>query len=94
MGTLSSLVLIYLSPTIQVDILGKPLAQIETAWWFVSLRNPAIICMPLSFCVAIILSLLTTEANAEATFEEMQDRILFGPLRQAAVRREEAKTAA
>ncbi len=28
-GTLSSLVLIYLSPTIQVDILGKPLAQIE-----------------------------------------------------------------
>jgi cation/acetate symporter len=50
--------------------------------------------MPLSFSVAIILSLLTTEANAEATFEEMQDRILFGPLRQAAVRREEAKTAA
>ena len=53
-GTLSSLVLIYLSPTIQVDVLGKALSQIENAWWFVSLRNPAIICMPLSFAVAII----------------------------------------
>ena len=93
-GTLSSLVLIYLSPTIQVDILGKPLAQLEHRWWFVSLRNPAIISMPLSFSVAILLSLLTTEKNADPTFEEMQTRILLGPLRQAAVRREEAKTAA
>jgi cation/acetate symporter len=39
-GTLSSLVLIYLSPTILVDLLGTPLTQIEGAWWFVSLRNP------------------------------------------------------
>ena len=93
-GTLSSLVLIYLSPTIQVDLLGKPLAQIEGAWWFVSLRNPAIISMPLSFCVAIILSLLTTEANASSTFEEMQQRMLFGPLRPAVVSRDETKSAA
>jgi cation/acetate symporter len=93
-GTLSSLVLIYLSPTIQVDILGKPLSQIEGAWWFVSLRNPAIICMPLSFLVAIVLSLITTEANADSTFDEMQDRMLFGPLGPAVVPRDEAKTAA
>jgi cation/acetate symporter len=93
-GTLSSLVLIYLSPTIQVDILGKPLSQIEGAWWFVSLRNPAIICIPLSFLVAIVLSLITTEANADSTFDEMQDRMLFGPLRPAVVPRDEAKTAA
>jgi cation/acetate symporter len=93
-GTLSSLVLIYLSPTIQVDLLGKPLAQIEGAWWFVSLRNPAIISMPLSFCVAIILSLLTTEANADSTFAEMQQRMLFGPLRPAVVSRDETKSAA
>src|SRR5215470_6944559 len=77
-GTVSSLVLIYLSPTIQVDVLGKPLAQIETAWWFVSLRNPAIISMPLSFCIAIIVSLLTREADANKTFDEMQRRILLG----------------
>jgi cation/acetate symporter len=93
-GTLSSLVLIYLSPTIQVDLLGKPLAQIEGAWWFVSLRNPAIISMPLSFGVAIILSLLTTEANADSTFEEMQGRMLLGPLRPAVVSRGETKSAA
>jgi cation/acetate symporter len=93
-GTLSSLVLIYLSPTIEVDLLGTPLAQIEGAWWFVSLRNPAIISMPLSFCVAIILSLLTTEASADSTFEEMQQRMLFGPLRPAVVSRDEAKSAA
>jgi cation/acetate symporter len=77
-GTLSSLVLIALSPTIQVDVLGKPLAQISSAWWFVSLRNPAIISMPLSFAVAIAVSLMTRERNAEAGFAEMQHRILFG----------------
>jgi cation/acetate symporter len=77
-GTLSSLLLIGLSPTIQVDVLGKTLTQVEGAWWFVSLRNPAIICMPLSFGVAIIVSLMTTETNADATFAAMQERILFG----------------
>lgn len=77
-GTLSSLVLIALSPTIQVDVLGKPLAQVSGAWWFVSLRNPAIISMPLSFAVAIAVSLLTQEKNADGRFDEMQHRILFG----------------
>lgn len=77
-GTLSSLVLIALSPTIQVDVLGKPLAQVSGAWWFVSLRNPAIISMPLSFAVAIAVSLLTRETNADGRFDEMQHRILFG----------------
>ncbi|MGO9358496.1 MAG: cation acetate symporter [Xanthobacteraceae bacterium] len=90
-GTLSSLVLIYLSPTIQVDILGKKLAEIDAAWWFVSLRNPAIICMPLSFCVAIVVSLLTTEADANTTFDEMQRRILFGRVAAVpALRQEQA----
>ncbi|MCA6101775.1 solute symporter family protein [Bradyrhizobium australafricanum] len=79
-GTLSSLVLIYLSPTIQVDILGKPLAAVEHQWWFVSLRNPAIISMPLSFAVAILLSLVTREKNANLAFDEMQRRILLGPV--------------
>lgn len=77
-GTLSSLVLIALSPTIQVDVLGKPLAQVSGAWWFVSLRNPAIISMSLSFAVAIAVSLMTREKNADGRFDEMQHRILFG----------------
>jgi cation/acetate symporter len=83
-GTLSSLILIYLSPTIQVDIVGKPLAQLEHEWWFVSLRNPAIISMPLSFAVAILVSLATREKNADLTFDEMQRRILLGPLQSHA----------
>ncbi|MDH6259468.1 cation acetate symporter [Bradyrhizobium sp. BR13661] len=87
-GTLSSLLLIVLSPTIQVDVLGKTLAQVEGAWWFVSLRNPAIICMPLSFLVAIVISLVTTETNADATFASMQERILFGRARPVAARQD------
>jgi cation/acetate symporter len=50
--------------------------------------------MPLSFLVAIVLSLITTETNADSTFDEMQDRMLFGPLRPAMAPRDEAKTAA
>ncbi|MVT69429.1 cation/acetate symporter ActP [Bradyrhizobium pachyrhizi] len=93
-GTLSSLVLIYLSPTIQVDILGKPLAAIEHQWWFVSLRNPAIISMPLSFAVAILLSLVTREKNANLAFDEMQRRILVGPVQPTLDDPGQAKNAA
>ncbi len=93
-GTLSSLVLIYLSPTIQVDILGKPLAAIEHQWWFVSLRNPAIISMPLSFAVAILLSLVTREKNANLAFDEMQRRILLGPVQPTTSESARAKSAA
>ena len=80
-GTVSALVLIFLSPTIQVDVLGKALADVEHAWWFVPLRNPAIISMPLSFVAAILVSLLISEDNADAIFEEMQHRVLFGQKR-------------
>ena len=77
-GTLSSLVLIVLSPTVQIDLLGKALPDIAGAWWFVPLKNPAIICMPLSFAVAVGISLVTNEKEADRTFREMQDRIVFG----------------
>jgi cation/acetate symporter len=77
-GTISSLVLIYLSPTIQVDVLGKALAQIEGSWWFVPLRNPAIVCMPLSFLVAVVVSLAAKEQTADRLFDEMRDRVMFG----------------
>jgi cation/acetate symporter len=93
-GTLSSLVLIYLSPTIQVDILGKPLASVEHQWWFVSLRNPAIVSMPLSFAVAILLSLVTREKNADRAFDEMQRRILLGPVQPNTDEPVRAKSAA
>ena len=50
-GTVSTLALIYLSPTIQIDILKHAGA------WF-PLRNPGIVTIPLSFVVAIVVSLL------------------------------------
>jgi len=50
-GTVTTLVLIYLSPTVQVDILK------HAAAWF-PLKNPALVTMPLSFAVGVAASLL------------------------------------
>jgi cation/acetate symporter len=75
-GTSASLVLIYLSPTVQVDVLHLKLADLHDAWWFVPLRNPAIISMPLSFAAAILVSLVTRETGQDQKFEQMR-RILL-----------------
>jgi cation/acetate symporter len=56
-GTMATLVLIYLSPVIQVDILKHPSA------WF-PLKNPAVLTIPGSFLVGILVSLVTSDANA------------------------------
>jgi cation/acetate symporter len=55
-GTLATLLLIYLSPTIQVDILKHP-----TAWF--PLKNPALLTIPLSFAIGILVSLLGARAG-------------------------------
>jgi cation/acetate symporter len=70
-GTVSTLLLIYLSPTIQVDILKQPAA------WF-PLRNPGLITIPLSFLVGIGVSLLAPEPEAARRFAEVEQRIHFG----------------
>jgi len=51
-GTVVTLVLIYLSPTVQVDILKHDHAIFP-------LKNPALITIPLSFLVGILVSLLS-----------------------------------
>ncbi len=56
-GTVSTLVLIYLSPTIQVDILKH-----TTAWF--PLKNPALLTIPLSFVIGITVSLLSRAVAA------------------------------
>lgn len=56
-GTVSTLLLIYLSPTIQVDILGRSEAVFP-------LRNPALLTIPLSFLTAIVVSLLSAADRA------------------------------
>ena len=61
LGTFGTLLLIYLSPTIQVDILKH-----ETAWF--PLKNPALVTMPLSFIAGAIVSLLTADKTAQENF--------------------------
>lgn len=77
-GTIVTLLLICFSATVQVDVLGKSLADLQDKWWFVPFRNPALLSMPLSFLVAIGVSLSTVETDAEGRFEEMRRRIMFG----------------
>jgi cation/acetate symporter len=62
-GTLATLLLIYLSPTIQVDILKHPGA------WF-PLKNPALLTIPLSFAVGVVVSLLGAGAGAHDAAHE------------------------
>src|SRR6185503_13059631 len=47
LGTITTLALIYLSPTVQIDILKH-----EAAWF--PLKNPALVTMPLSFAAGIV----------------------------------------
>ena len=70
-GSVMSVTLIVLSPTIWVDLLHKPDAIFP-------LRNPAIVSMPLSFLCGAIGSLLTREPAAEAMFDDEKLRTYLG----------------
>jgi len=70
-GTAAAGILIWGSPTIQIDVLGAPGA------WF-PLRNPALLSMPLAFAVAIVVSLLRPEPAARAGFEAKLRRMILG----------------
>jgi cation/acetate symporter len=70
-GSVTTLVLIYLSPTIQVDILGRADA------WF-PLKNPALVTIPLSFVTGIVVSLLTPERAADEGFAAVEKRMHLG----------------
>ncbi|EYF02979.1 sodium:solute symporter family transporter [Chondromyces apiculatus] len=70
-GNLSAIVLIALSPTIQVDILHNTTALFP-------LKNPALVTLPLAFLVGIVASLLSPEPTAEARFPEVERRMHLG----------------
>ena len=70
-GTVASLVLICLSPTIQIGILGEATAPFP-------LRNPGLVSMPLSFAVAIVVALASPEPEAERRFDEVAQRAIIG----------------
>jgi cation/acetate symporter len=70
-GAFMSLLLIVLSPTVWVDLLGNPKAIFP-------LRNPAIVSMSIAFLVAIVASLVTREPEAEAKFDDEKLRTYLG----------------
>jgi cation/acetate symporter len=70
-GTVATLALIYLSPTIQVDVLGG------TDAWF-PLKNPALVTMPLSFIAGIAVSLAAPEPAAATGFVALERRTHVG----------------
>jgi cation/acetate symporter len=74
LGTAATLLLIWFSPTIQVDILKH-----EGAWF--GLKNPALVTIPLSFAIGIVVSLLTNDPVALARHEGVQRQMHMGPAR-------------
>ena len=70
-GTVATLVLIVLSPTIQVDILHHERAIFP-------LKNPALVTIPLSFLTGVVVSLLGRDTSTVARFEEIERRMMLG----------------
>jgi cation/acetate symporter len=73
-GTAATLVLIWFSPTVQVDILKHADA------WF-PLRNPALVTMPLAFISGLVVSALTPEAQAAEKFAHIERQMHMGEAR-------------
>lgn len=70
-GTTLSVVLIILSPTVWVDLLGHTEAVFP-------MKNPALFSMPAAFAAGIIASLMDKEENAEKIFEDEKLRTYLG----------------
>ena len=70
-GTLTSVVLITLSPTVWVDLF-------HNAQPIIGLKNPGVISVPLAFLVAIVVSLLKPEPASQEGFAALQERMQFG----------------
>jgi cation/acetate symporter len=70
-GTIAAVVLIYLSPTVQMDILKHAAASFP-------LKNPGLVTVPLSFVVGVVVSWLLPDTQAQANFAEVERRALLG----------------
>jgi cation/acetate symporter len=70
-GTLTTVLLIALSPTIQVDVFGR-----DSAWF--PLRNPALLTIPLSFAIGILVSRLAPERATRERFATITRQIHLG----------------
>ncbi|HEY1302181.1 MAG TPA: sodium/solute symporter [Vicinamibacterales bacterium] len=70
-GTVSTLVLIWMSPTIQVDILHHASASFP-------LRNPGVVTIPLAFAVAIVMSIVRPVPSEARRFAELERQLHVG----------------
>jgi cation/acetate symporter len=70
-GTFGTLLLIWLSPTIQVDVLRRADA------WF-PLKNPALVTIPLAFIAGIVVSLVTGRVEADEHYAHHERRMHLG----------------
>jgi cation/acetate symporter len=70
-GSTLAVLLIVLSPTVWVDLFHYPSAVFP-------LRNPAIVSMPVAFLVGVVVSLMTREPSAEASFDDEKLRTYLG----------------
>jgi cation/acetate symporter len=70
-GSASAVVFIFLSPTVQVDLLGAKDALFP-------LKNPGIVTMPLSFLVGWLVSILAPEPEASGRYAEVRHRMHVG----------------
>ena len=70
-GTAASLLLIGLSPTIMVDLMGAQEALFP-------LKNPALVTIPLGFAVGVIVSLLAPEPAASQAYDARERRMIMG----------------
>jgi cation/acetate symporter len=73
-GTVSTLALIYLSPTIQVDIFKQPDAIFP-------LKNPALVTIPLSFLTGIVVSRFTRQHDTELLYDTREHQMHTGERR-------------
>lgn len=70
-GNLSSVLLITLSSTVQVDILHRSAAIFP-------LKNPGIVSVPLAFLVGVVVSLLAKDKAAQSKFDDIQRQTILG----------------
>jgi len=70
-GLVLSVGLIVLSPTVWVDVMHMPKAIVQ-------MKNPAVISMGFSFLVGILVSLITTDREAQTKFKNEKIRLYVG----------------
>ncbi len=81
-GAFGTVLLIYLGPTVQLDLLQN--TDAPNQWWYFPLKNPALFTMPGAFLVGIVVSLLSPERSSMEAFAEMERRATLGVRSKAA----------